>query len=70
MSFENFVYWLQEFIEIGNPSSLNTVQTQTIKNHLKLVLTVVTPVLDSSPAEEKFSALQITPKKTTEPTYC
>lgn len=39
----NFVYWLQGFLEIGDPKSLNEVQIQEIRNHISLVLTKITP---------------------------
>ena len=34
----NFVYWLQGFLEIGNPTSIDEKQVQEIKNHIALVL--------------------------------
>lgn len=45
MSPENFVYWLQGFMEIANPSTLNEAQIQEIRNHLSLVLKKETPDL-------------------------
>lgn len=44
MSPENFVYWLQGFIELNNPVSINEEQTQQIKDHLKLVFDKKTPI--------------------------
>lgn len=44
MTPENFVYWLQGLMEIGNPESLNKEQIEIIKNHISLVLTKVTPL--------------------------
>lgn len=38
MTPENFVYWLQGYFELAEPSTgLTDSQTQTIKNHLALV---------------------------------
>ena len=39
----NFVYWLQGFLEIGDPKSLNEIQIQEIRNHIALVLDKKTP---------------------------
>lgn len=44
MSPINFVYWLQGFLEIGDPKSLNEVQIQEIRNHIGLVLDKQTPI--------------------------
>lgn len=38
MTPENFVYWLNGFLEIGKPVVLNEIQVQEIKNHIRLVL--------------------------------
>ena len=40
---EAFVYWLQGFLELENPKSLNARQTQIVKDHLALVFNKVTP---------------------------
>lgn len=45
MSSENFVYWLQGFLEIGNPTSLSNEQLEIIRNHLDLVLEKKTPTV-------------------------
>lgn len=37
MTPEQFVYWLQGVIEIGDVKSFDTRQTEIIKNHLALV---------------------------------
>ncbi len=38
MTPENFIYWLNGFLEIAKPTSINEEQTQEIKNHIALVL--------------------------------
>ncbi len=43
MSAENFAYWLQGFMELANPSELNSDQVQIIKDHLSLVFSKHTP---------------------------
>ena len=45
MTPENFCYWLQGFIEIENPKTINTQQVQEIKNHLQLVFEKKTPTI-------------------------
>lgn len=44
MTPENFVYWLQGMLEIGNPSLLDSEQIQIIKDHILLVLKKETPI--------------------------
>lgn len=43
MTPENFVYWLQGMLEIGDVKKLNKEQVKIIKDHINLVLTKVTP---------------------------
>jgi hypothetical protein len=43
MTPEQFVYWLQGFMEIADPEALSTRQIDTIRDHLDLVLNKVTP---------------------------
>lgn len=43
MTSEQFVYWLQGFMEIGNPKALSAKETQIVKDHLKLVFDKKTP---------------------------
>lgn len=43
MTPEQFVYWLQGFMEVANPSTLTETQTQQIKDHLNLVFDKQTP---------------------------
>lgn len=43
MTAEQFVYWLQGFMEVGQPRSLNDGQIQVIRDHLKLVFDKQTP---------------------------
>jgi hypothetical protein len=40
-----FVFWLQGFFELSNPSTLNEQQVQVIKEHLALVLNKKTPTI-------------------------
>ena len=39
----DFVYWLQGFLEIQNPQSINKEQINIIKDHIGLVLKKETP---------------------------
>lgn len=43
MTPRDFVYWLQGYLELENPASLNAEQTQIVKDHLKLVFDKQTP---------------------------
>ena len=43
MTPENFCYWLQGLLEIGNPKNLDENQINTIKDHLRLVFKKETP---------------------------
>ena len=43
MTPEQFAYWLQGFMEMADPKELNVIQTQQIKDHLKLVFDKKTP---------------------------
>ena len=43
MTTEQFVYWLQGFMETADPKTINETQTQIIKDHLDLVFNKVTP---------------------------
>ncbi len=45
MSSQDFCYWLQGWLEIQNPKTINEIQTQEIKNHLALVFIKLTPVV-------------------------
>ena len=38
MKNENFIYWLQGFMEIQKPKKLGKKKTQVIKNHVNLAL--------------------------------
>ena len=49
MTPENFVYWLQGMLEIGNVKKLNKEQVNIIKDHIALVLTKVTPTYQAHP---------------------
>jgi hypothetical protein len=43
MTTEQFTYWLQGFMEVANPTTLDGRQIQVIKDHLALVLNKQTP---------------------------
>ena len=43
MTTEQFTYWLQGFMEVANPTVLDKVQVQQIKDHLNLVFDKQTP---------------------------
>lgn len=43
MTAEQFVYWLQGFMEMACPTTLTETQTQQIKDHLNLVFDKQTP---------------------------
>jgi hypothetical protein len=43
MTTEQFTYWLQGFMEVANPTTLDEKQIQIIKDHLALVLDKQTP---------------------------
>ena len=44
LSPEQFVYWLQGFMEMANPQTLTEEQVKMLKEHLLLVFTKVVPV--------------------------
>lgn len=39
MTHENFIYWLQGFLEIANPEKITKEQVDIIKKHMELVMT-------------------------------
>ena len=45
MTAEQFVYWLQGFMEINEPESIGRKETQIIKDHLALVFKKETPTI-------------------------
>jgi|SRR5882724_4601951 len=45
MTPENFCYWLQGWLEIQNPARITPEQIKEIQNHLDLVFTKVTPIV-------------------------
>ncbi len=49
MTPENFIYWLQGYIEIANPETMSKTEIQIIKNHLNLVLKKETPEVNPNP---------------------
>lgn len=54
MTPENFCYWLQGFVEIGEPVTLNKQQLQVLKDHLKLVFDKKTPDRSLEANDETF----------------
>jgi len=64
MTTEQFVYWLQGFMEICNPETLDESQTQIIKDHLKLVFDKQTPDR-SFPPTQPGEGFRITPYQIT-----
>ena len=48
MTPEQFAYWLQGFAEL-NPGAPTQEQWQSIRDHLALVFTKVTPVMPTTP---------------------
>jgi hypothetical protein len=47
MSPENFVYWLQGFLELTDEKELHEHQIDLIRSHIKLVLDKKTPEKES-----------------------
>lgn len=43
MTPEQFVYWLQGFMEINDPVAIDSLETQIIKDHLAMVFEKKTP---------------------------
>jgi hypothetical protein len=54
MTPENFCYWLQGLLEIGDPSELNMTQVLIIKDHLNLVFKKETKTLTVKPKLSDF----------------
>ena len=48
MTTEQFTYWLQGFMEVANPTVLDKVQVQQIKDHLNLVFDKQTPSITTT----------------------
>ncbi len=48
MTPENFCYWLQGLLEIGDPSTLDAHQVEIIKEHLNLVFKKETKTINKS----------------------
>ena len=43
MTERDFVYWLQGYLEISGSNAITAEQLMIIKDHIKLVMTKVTP---------------------------
>lgn len=52
MTSDDFAMWLNGFLELANPTSLNEVQIEIIKDHLALVIEKKTPDRFGQPREE------------------
>ena len=61
MTAEQFVYWLQGYLEIDNPDNIPLNQTKIIKDHLKLVFDKQTPDRTFTPP---LAPMPITPYPT------
>ena len=64
MTPEQFVYWLQGFMEMADPKELNKTQTTQIKDHLKLVFDKKTPEV-SLPSIQHGEGFTLTPYQIT-----
>jgi hypothetical protein len=64
MTPEQFVYWLQGFMEMADPKELNKTQTTQIKDHLKLGFDKKTPEV-SLPSIQHGEGFRITPYQIT-----
>ncbi len=49
MTPEQFVYWLQGFLELTGATKIDDWQAKTIKEHLATVFTKVTPAIEYPP---------------------
>jgi len=57
---EQFVYWLQGFVEISGKTELDATQLKIVQDHLDLVLTKVTP--ERRPVEQKKCENKLPPE--------
>ena len=63
MTPENFVYWLQGFMELQNPETISSEQVEIIQDHLNLVFKKETPIR-KVPLKEKYESLKYNSKET------
>ena len=49
MTEREFIYWLQGSLELGNIKTMDEKQVQVLKDHLALVMTKVTPPVQTVP---------------------
>ncbi len=65
MNSQDFCYWLQGFLEMGDPKELNESQVKMLKQHLNLVFVNVTGIVPPEPpGEPKKEILTATPTDT------
>ena len=58
MSSRDFVYWLNGFLEIANPSEITYEQTLMIKKHLALVFKhEIDPSMGPKPHQDELNAI-------------
>lgn len=59
-----FCYWLQGLFELGNPTSLDAVQTDLVKRHLAMVFKhEIDPSYGKADAQTALSAIHNTGKQ-------
>ncbi len=68
MSPEQFAYWLQGFLELGDVKEIDPRETQIIKDHLKLVFSKETPVYDN-PYQPVGTGIYLNPAPVAVPQY-
>ena len=58
MTSRDFVFWLQGFYELTDPTTLNAQQTDLIKRHLALVFVHdIDPTMGNAEQQEKLNSI-------------
>jgi hypothetical protein len=57
MTPEQFVYWLQGWLELSESPTLSETQVQVVKDHIAQVLTKTTPDRPGFPAQARIPAV-------------